>query len=300
MIYFIIGIICASGIFITFKFWDKYNVSPYHATIINYMVSALVAYILCSPKPTLTGIIGAPWLYYAVALGTISLIDFNLNSFTTKKLGIGVTSMSSKLSLLLPVTLSIFLFEENVDIMKLSGILLALIALILISIQKRTVSSTANWKKIFYFLPCFVFLGSGMNDFLMLMLGRVNSGPQMESQTNVVFVVFTMAFTIGLLLSLVLACFGKFNIKEYIDKRNLLGGIAMGMVSIACFSLYLKGIASLTSQGWDGSTLASIYAVGVLLMSVLVGILVFKEKFRPVNYLGMMVALFAIVILSLN
>ena len=114
MFIFILGIVCAAGLFITFKLWDRFNVEPFPATVINYLVSAAVAFFLCTPKPTVEMTFTASWLPYAIALGCISLIDFNLNSFTTKKLGVGVTTISSKLSLLIPVTLAIILFKETV------------------------------------------------------------------------------------------------------------------------------------------------------------------------------------------
>ena len=72
----------------------------------------------------------------------------------------------------------------------------------------------------------------------------------------------------------------------------------MGVVSVCCFSLYLFGVGELTEKGWDGSVLASIYAIGVLTISVLCGIVGFKERFSTLNYVGIVVALASIAILS--
>lgn len=299
MLIFILGIVFAAGIFITFKFWDKYDVQPFPATVINYLVSAIVSFFLCNPKPEFPAVFAATWLPYAIALGCISLIDFNLNSFTTKKLGVGVTTISSKLSLLIPVTLAILLFDENVTGMKIAGILCAVTALVLISIRKGTGILEANrWKKIFYLLPLFVFIGSGTNDFLMLSLGRTNSGEGAVDTTTVTFVVFTMAFLAGVVTFLIGAATGKMKFKMFTVKRNIIGGMAMGLVSVCCFSFYLMGVGRLTEAGWDGSVLASIYAVGVLVLSVLTGIIGFKERFSLLNYIGMGIALAAIAILA--
>ena len=299
MFLFILGIFCAAGLFITFKLWARFHVDPFPATVVNYLVSAAIAFFLCNPAPTVVSTFTASWVPYAIALGCISLIDFNLNSFTTKKLGVGVTTISSKLSLLIPATLAIVLFNETVTAMKIVGVLAAVIALVLISIRKGlAVAGITAWKKIYYFLPLFVFFGSGTNDFIMLSLGRANSGG--ADITQVVFVVFTMAFLAGVVTFLALALAGKSSYRIFLVKRNLIGGIAMGLVSVACFSLYLMGVGQLTAAGWDGSVLASIYAVGVLVLSVLTGIVVFRERFSPINYMGMAVALGAILILSLN
>ncbi len=301
MLLFILGIICASGLFITFKLWARFDVQPFPATVINYLVSALIAFFLCSPKPTMDSTLSAVWLPYAIGLGCISLIDFNLNSFTTKKLGVGVTTISSKLSLLIPVTLAIVLFNETVTGMKIAGVAAAVTALVLISMGKGGVGAgIASWRKIYYFLPLFVFLGSGTNDFIMLSLGRANTGEAAADITNVVFVVFTMAFLAGVITFLALALAGKSSYRIFLVRRNVIGGCGMGLISVACFSLYLMGVGRLTEAGWDGSVLASVYAVGVLVLSVLAGIVIFRERFSLVNYIGMAVALAAIVILSLN
>ena len=301
MILFVLGIFCAACLFITFKLWDRFNVDPFPATVINYLVSGAIAFFLCQPKPTIASTFTVSWMPYAIALGCISLIDFNLNSFTTKKLGVGVTVISSKLSLLLPVTLAIVLFNETVTAMKIVGVLAAVTALVLISIRKGlAVAKITSWKKIYYFLPLFVFFGSGINDFIMLSLGRTNTGSGASDITQVVFVVFTMAFLAGIATFLALALAGKSSCKIFLVKRNIVGGIAMGLVSVTCFSLYLMGVGQLTEAGWDGSVLASIYAVGILVLSVLTGIVIFRERFSLINYIGIAVALCAILILSLN
>lgn len=299
MVTFILGIFCAAGLFITFKFWDKYNVHPFFATVINYLTSAIIAYFLCEHKPTIASTMSVEWLPFAIGLGCISLIDFNLNSYVTKKLGIGVTSISSKLSLLIPVTLAIVLFNEDITAAKIMGVLAAIVALVLISIRNgEGISCVVPWKKIYYFLPLFVFIGSGTNDFMMLSLGRINSGANSADITNVVFVVFTMAFIMGLLAFIISALVGKMSAKGFVVKRNIIGGVVMGVVSICCFSLYLIGVGALTEQGWDGSILASIYAIGVLTISVLCGIVVFKERFSLLNYIGIAIALISIAVLS--
>lgn len=299
MLIFILGIFCAAGLFITFKFWDKYDVDPFFATVINYLTSAVVSYFICAEKPTVASTVSVEWLPFAIGLGCISLIDFNLNSYVTKKLGIGVTSISSKLSLLIPVTLAIVLFSETVTAIKVLGIVAAIVALIMISIRKgEGISGSVQWKKIYYFLPLFVFVGSGVNDFLMLSLGRVNSGANASDVTNVVFVVFTMAFLVGIATFIMSMLAGKMSVKGFLKRRNVIGGVVMGLVSVCCFSLYLFGVGQLTERGWDGSILASIYAIGVLTISVLCGIVGFKERFSLLNYIGIVVALASIAILS--
>ena len=300
MFLFILSLLCASGLFITFKMWDRFNVDPFPATVINYLVSGVVAFFLCSPMPSMVSTFTAPWIPFAIALGCVSLIDFNLNSFTTKKLGVGYTVISSKISLVLPVTLAIVLFAETVTAMKIVGVISAITALVLISIQKGSNVAKIAWKRIYYFLPLLVFIGSGINDFLMLSLGRANAGSAAPDVTQVAFAVFTMAFLAGIVTFLALALAGKMSHRIFLIKRNIIGGTVMGLISVACFSFYMMGVGQLTEAGWDGSVLVSIYAVGILTLSVLTGIVIFHERFSRINYIGMVVALCAIIILSLN
>jgi drug/metabolite transporter (DMT)-like permease len=298
MIILILATFLASCLFATFKYISIYNIPPFYTIVVNYIVSTVLAIVLIN----LMGVEGLnadlvkkPWFPLTIALGCISMIDFNLVSFTTKKVGVSITSAASKLSLLIPFTAAILLFDEEVTTVKVVGILVALVALYLISVKKKNNDEKLAVKKIYLFLPFFVFLGSGLNDLIMLTLGKMNSGSNGTSSVIVVFLVFLMASIAAIATSLI----RRVPIRSFFEKKVLVSGVVLGTVSIGCFFCYLTGVGLATEAGWDGSVLATIFAVGTLLLSILFwGVFIFKEKLSINNWIGLVLAILAIFVLT--
>jgi multidrug transporter EmrE-like cation transporter len=48
----------------------------------------------------------------------------------------------------------------------------------------------------------------------------------------------------------------------------------------------------------DGSVVFGINNLGIIALSVIIGLIVFKEKFLKINWVGIIISLFAIYILS--
>jgi drug/metabolite transporter (DMT)-like permease len=78
-----------------------------------------------------------PWFKWACVMGVLFVSIFNIVGFTTAKIGVAVASVANKLSLIIPVILSVYLYGETVQGWKLVGVILALAAVVLTCYQGK-------------------------------------------------------------------------------------------------------------------------------------------------------------------
>jgi drug/metabolite transporter (DMT)-like permease len=99
------------------------------------------------------------------------------------------------------------------------------------------------------------------------------------------------------------ACFGLIILLiKSIKKRapfgvkNIIAGIVLGVPNYYSIVFLIK---ALQTEGFESSTLFTINNVGIVIVSTLVGILLFKEQFSFKNKIGVALAIVGIVIVAL-
>ncbi|GAK75757.1 integral membrane protein [Nonlabens ulvanivorans] len=100
---------------------------------------------------------------------------------------------------------------------------------------------------------------------------------------------FAMAFIIGIIILIYEA-----SQKRLLTMRSIIGGIALGIPNY--FSIYF--IIKTLKNGMESSVVYPINHVGTVLFTSLLGIVIFKEKLIPKNYIGIVVAIVAIVMIA--
>ncbi len=74
--------------------------------------------------------------------------------------------------------------------------------------------------------------------------------------------------------------------------KNIVGGIILGLLNWWTLLFFLKGLSV-----FDITFFVPIYYASVIALSSLIAYFVFKEDLRPVNWVGIGVAIFAILLL---
>jgi len=234
----------------------------------------------------ISGIPEKPWFIGTLILGALFIIVFNLAAITTQRSGLSVVSVATKMSVTIPVLFGIYYYQENAGILKILGILLALVAVYLTSIKAK--NGIAIKKKNLIF-PILVFLGSGIIDTTIKFLesGYVNkTDVALFSST-----IFSVAGTIGVIILCIQAAQGKLRVTG----KNILGGIALGIPNY--FSIYFLVLA-LRNNGFDSSTVFTINNVAIVLVSTVLGIALFREKLIPKNWIGIILAVISILLVA--
>ncbi len=285
MIELVLCIVACALLVVGFKIFEKLGISSFQAIVINYGVAGLIGFLYEPGSNTILTKIDEPWFLNGCILGWVFIINFYIMSLSTLKIGASVTSVASKMSLVITVLFGILYFKEDVGAFKIVGILLALISVFLI-VQ----INTKEINKKYMLLPIILFFGGGFID-ISLNFNQVIHIKEGESGLFSM-VTFSAAFLAGLVV-LIYRVIAK---KEKLGLKNFAGGIVLGVVN--WFSIYFL-LITLKDPQWDSSTIYTIINIGILLLVVICGVLIFKERLSQKQWIGVLLALSAIILISL-
>lgn len=288
MIYLALSVLASTLIFIIFKLFSKYHVDTLQAIVVNYIVASVSGIIAYSEPIDLSSVSGKGWFFGAMILGVIFISVFNLMAITTQRNGLSVAAVATKMSLVIPIVFGVIVYQESTGIIKIIGILIALIAVYLTSI--KTTGGIPITKKNLIF-PVLVFIGSGVIDtsikFLETHYVAKNDIPVFSAT------VFGFAAIVGIITLASKAITGTFKIAF----KNIIAGIVLGVPNY--FSIYFL-IQALRHDSMDSSTVFTINNVAILLVSTLAGILFFQEKLTLKNWIGIILAIISIILVAFS
>ena len=289
MIYLIGSIILTSYLTLSFKACERYGVNVFQAIVFNYITCVITGTIVNGAFPVHAENFKTPWFGWAMIMGAMFVSIFNVVAITAQKNGVAVASVANKLSLIIPVILSVYLYNETVAGWKAIGVALALLAVVLTCYAPNANSNKAKASKWVYVFPLILFISSGLLDALInhVQITFVNE----HNNNDYLVSSFFSAATIG---SLILAV--QFIRKKQIFAwKNLLAGILIGIpnyFSIWCLVHFLK------ESPWQTSASIPVNNMGIVLFSAVVAWLLFKERLTKINWLGILLSLVAIYLIA--
>ena len=288
MIYLALSIVSSVIIFVTFKLFSRFGIQIIHAIVVNYIVACCCGLFFYREPVTITQLVSSGWFYYTLALGTLFILVFNLMALTTQRSGLSVVSVATKMSVVIPIIFGLVYYKESFGLLKAIGIILALIAVYLASLKSKDGLAIKTKDLIFPFL---VFIGSGIIDtsikYLENSFVAENDIPLFSAT------IFGSAASIGLLFLIYEALRGRF----VFQIKNVLGGISLGIPNY--FSIYFL-VKALRSDMLDSSGIFTVNNVAIVMISTLIGIILFKEKLLPKNWLGIIFAVLSILLVTLS
>lgn len=285
MVFLFLSIISSSFIYITFKLLNKYKIKIFPVIITNYLIASFTGYLVNNNTISIKGIIEADWIYISILIGISFISMFYLIGISTKKTGITVTSISTKMSVVFPMLFSIIYYHESVYLLKIVGILLALSAIIFASL--KTKNKQPDIQNMIF--PIALFIGMGIVDTLVKYNQQEylrNTGA-IESTT----VIFMVSATIGLLIQLPKSIKNR----KILKFNALLFGIILGLSNFG--SLFFL-IQALNSNFTDSSIIFAINNTAIILITTLTGRFFFSEKLSYLNWLGVLFSIIAILALA--
>ena len=291
MIYLILAILCSTGVFVAMRLFERFNLDNHQALMWNYVFATCTGFLMCKQFDTPAQLVGEQWFYLSLITGFWFIFTYVLMTASTQRSGVTVTSLSSKLSVVLPTLAGVFLFGEELNIwsttgkLKVLGIVLALVALVLVVVGKGQIDKThkTNW-----LLPILIFFGTGTGDILMKLTEQRNQGDNMSFMISFIY-------AIALLFGILLVAYDLIRGKSKWQWKSALGGIGLGVINF--FSTYSVYHAM---RSFDNVVLFPVYNIGVVSVTALTGWLLFKEKLTWKNYLGLAIAIIAVILITLK
>jgi drug/metabolite transporter (DMT)-like permease len=288
MLYLFLSILLNAYLGILFAYFKKYKIDIFQAIVFNYGICVLTGSIFLGTFPVQPHILAEPYFRWALAMGFLFISVFNLIGISSVKVGITITQTSNKLSFVIPVLFSYFLYQEQITPIKIAGIAAALIAVLLVSTKPKETKDnpTTHWE---YALPFVLFVSSGIIDTLTKYVEHTFLTSEAISNTYLI-TGFLTAFLIGISVLGYLFLTGK----RTFHYRNLLAGIVLGVPNY--FSIYYL-VKALQSKALSSSTIIPINNITVLFVVSLFGIFVFNEKLSKLNYIGLILTIMAILLI---
>ncbi|MCK8481097.1 DMT family transporter [Psychroserpens algicola] len=287
MIYLLLSIVASTLIFIIFKLFDKYNINALQAIVVNYFSACLFGLWSYEAPIVVRDIFSSEWIFGAVALGFLFITVFNIMAVTAQRNGLSVASVATKMSVIIPIVFGVYMYQESAGFQKIAGILLALIAVYLTSVKPKTAENIGKslW------LPILLFLGSGIIDTSIKYIETTylsENGIPVFSAT-----IFGFAFIIGVVTLIIKAM--KHPMK--LPLKTIIGGAILGITNY--FSIYYL-LKALNHESLESSTLFTINNVAIIMVSTLLGLFFFKEHVSKTNWLGIVLAVISIGLITLS
>lgn len=283
MIYLICSVVISSLLFVIFKLFDIYKVHTLPAIVLNYAVALSFGFVHSEASITIADIPDQPWFLGAFILGFLFITVFNVMGITAQKNGLSVASVAGKMSVVIPVLIGIFLYNESIGLVKVVGIILALIAVYLSSAKSDT--SPVQFKNLLF--PLLLFLGSGSIDTL-LKYTETTYVPK-EAVPMFLSTIFGCALLFGLCYFVV-----KFvHKKNSFEWKTLFWGIALGIPNYYSMEFLLK---ALQTKGLESSIVFTINNVSIVILTTVFALAFFKEKLIKKNWIGIGLAIISILL----
>jgi drug/metabolite transporter (DMT)-like permease len=284
MIYIALSVVQSVLILVTFKLFDRYRIDNLQAIVMNYLTAGALGFLITGTEWTPASLPGFSWFTTSLVLGVMFICTFFFFALASQKVGVAVTSVASKMSLVIPIIISMVFWGESLSWPRAIGIILAFAAFHLVFRKKEPIA----WKAKYTYLPLLVFLGNGMVDTTMKFADHYYIKDDLVLFLSLVF---TTGFVIGATILVVRAIQSKTKIRFV----NLSGGVFLGLINFGSTYYMLKAISV-----FESSVVFPVTNAAIVGLSGIAGYFGFREKLSWINISGIILAIIAILIIANN
>ncbi len=279
MLWVFLSIVSTVIMYAGLKYVGMHQTNRIHVTLFNYVTNFSLGLLLSG---NFLVMFSKPWLPHAIILGISIFIVFILLGKTSTYFGVSVTSLAHKISMIIPILFGVKLYGESINVFKISGIILALIGLILTLYKPQN----ERFERKYMFLPLLIFLIPGFNDTFI----KYVEFSFLQNDTEL----FVMSLFFFSLISALMYCVVTRNIKFEI--KSISSGLLIGIPNFGNIYFLFLALASVE----ESSLVFALNNIGTIVFSVLLAYILFKEKLSLINWGGILVCLVSVFILSIT
>lgn len=303
MIYLLIAILCGALFSAIFKICQRQGISTLWVILFNYITGAVVSWgsLFIGAATTGAAVVNPfihSWVWLGLLQGALFLGGFAMMSGCTMFCGVALTNVAARSSLILPVIFSWLLLSQPAPAWL--PVILVIVSLMLIALANGTEKKDReNGKKVPFvrrpwFVMLMVFLFYGISDFsLKLVQNSVSTQCQTDGTPieNSLSALTGTIFLMAALLCIVIVVIRPKGKRPTYSMRGILAGIVLGLANLSCTACMLRSLNVLPT-----GTFYPLYNIGVVLVGMFAGVVLFKERLHPLQYVGLFVALVAILL----
>ena len=222
----------------------------------------------------------------AMLQGLILAVNFYLLAYTAQRAGVSVAVLASRLSVAIPAILAFLLYGDSFNTLKTVGLAAALASLYLCTATGQDFGVTRPWLR--RLLPILVFFMFGCHFTLL----KFTQARYLDSSSYHMYV--TTSFFFAFVTSVVIGL-ARIRARVGVRSGDLIAGGVLGLINYGAI-YFLVRVLSL--EGWQSSQLFPIYSVGVVSVSSLFALILFKERLSRLKTFGLVVGLMAVALLN--
>ena len=264
------------------KFTEARKLNTVRVLTVNYLVAFTTALIVFEGKQRTYGftIEYIPPLILSVLVGFIFIFNFLIYSKSVFHNGMGISVAAMRISLIVPVLLSIQWYGEYISIYQWIGVALVFVVLFLLLPDKKSIVKE-SWSVGWLLVILFVLTGAGDAG---LKIYEVEFSDLLTKGEFMAMVFFT-AFLIGITVVTYRRDW-KFTLGEWIT------GASIGVPNLLASIFLIEALERL-----NGAVVYSIVNVLTVVGGTLVGILVWGDRFTRLQWIGLILTLLCIMLL---
>jgi len=286
MIYLLLSILFTTALFIVFKVFERYEINNFQAIVFNYITAGLLCFGLIGEPIDIAQITSEDWFPSSLLIGFLFISLFNLMAFSAQKIGIAPTSLATKISLCIPVLFGFWYFGDSITSLKVFGILLALLSVYFTAketIKRKSINS------ILFIAPIILFFGSGFLDIIFVhsleAYDVVNRGLELQFSS--------ILFSVAALLGFPIILYKHFT-GDKIQKKSIIAGIILGLPNVLSIVFFLKCL----NHYPESTFVFPVNNMGIVCLSAICARVLFREYLSKINWLGVVIAMISILLLS--
>lgn len=152
MIFLILSIVTSTITVSFFKLFEKLGVNTFQGIVFNYITCAVLGNLITNEIPIIsTQFYTQPWFPFTLILGFLFITIFFAIGQTSQKMGVTVSMVSAKLSVVIPILFALVFFKERISIIQIIGIVLSLLSVYFLSVKNK-MKTIQKQKTIGYYL----------------------------------------------------------------------------------------------------------------------------------------------------
>lgn len=295
IIFLIIATVCAAMFSILFKIFQRRGIDSHQAIFFNYLTAFILGTLFSLHGELVVNPVKASWFPAVIILGFIFMAGMIVLSNSTRRVGVAISTVCSRASMMIPIIVSYLAIEGSAK-PKWLPICMLLIAMSL-TVWTGRPKDGRQYSARDIVAPLIVFITFGLsNSFLKVIQHRITVAdaalPEQTLNSELSLVTATIFF-IAMLLSLH-SFFKKGTDGKRFSFKNIVGGVALGLANYFCTYTLMLSMKSI-----DSSILFPLHNIGIVAIGTLVGCLAFKERLRPHQVLGIVLAAVSITLLCI-
>ncbi|MFA8344212.1 MAG: EamA family transporter [Rhodothermaceae bacterium] len=280
MLNLLLTIICSTSIALILKHNDSKKGNPVVLLMGNYFVASLLGFFFMLKSGKIS--FSTEVLIFGAFMGGVFFLSFFLFTKGVNIAGAALSTVSSRLSVIIPIFLSIIFFNEIPGLTQIIGFLFAVATIVLFYFSLKTISQEQlTFSE--YFILFTLLAGIGIGDFGMKIFNQWKSS---VDQPFFLFSIFSFAFLYTLIYVLVK--------KEKIELITLKRGAVLGIPNIFSSYFLLEALNQIPAI-----IVYPVANIGIILATTSGALFFWKEKLNKFGKIALVSGITSILFLSL-